>query len=298
MSLSGRIAFHTKLIRVGLFRCYPWQPWFEDTGPIENYLIVFPRTSVRIIHAGRKPVIANPNVVMFYNQGQVYRRSKLSERGDLCEWFAFDSEAILDVVRPYDPWVQDRADRPFAFTHAPSDAGSYLLQRRVVEHILNSASPDHLYVEEAMMYVLGTVVANAYHARQGTQGNPTRRPNPSHKELVDAVQAVLASHFRKPISLAQIASAVHYSPYHLCRLFRRLTGFTIHHYLEQMRLRTALEYVTQDDTDLTDLALSLGFSSHSHFAQMFKRTFGVPPSNLRRTPVSHHLPKLRKNSIA
>ncbi|MBA2354428.1 MAG: helix-turn-helix transcriptional regulator, partial [Acidobacteria bacterium] len=34
--------------------------------------------------------------------------------------------------------------------------------------------------------------------------------------------------------------------------------------------------------DLTDIALGLGYSSHSHFTASFTRAFGVPPSAWQR----------------
>ena len=34
--------------------------------------------------------------------------------------------------------------------------------------------------------------------------------------------------------------------------------------------------------DLTELAMDLGFSSHSHFSARFRRAFGLTPSEFRR----------------
>ena len=48
----------------------------------------------------------------------------------------------------------------------------------------------------------------------------------------------------------------------------------IHRYLNRLRLRTALEYLGDSMADLSDTALSLGFSSHSHFTESFRREFG------------------------
>jgi AraC-like DNA-binding protein len=36
-------------------------------------------------------------------------------------------------------------------------------------------------------------------------------------------------------------------------------------------------------TDLTDLALRLGFSSHSHFTAAFRKSFGCTPSHFRQS---------------
>ena len=55
----------------------------------------------------------------------------------------------------------------------------------------------------------------------------------------------------------------------------------IHRYLTQLRLRSSLERLADGANDLTALALELGFSSHSHFTDAFRREFGHAPSRDR-----------------
>src|SRR4029078_102206 len=67
----------------------------------------------------------------------------------------------------------------------------------------------------------------------------------------------------------------------LGRLFRSSTGFSLHGYRNQLRLRAALERIADPETRLTALASELGFSCHIHFTAAFRETFGVAPSELR-----------------
>jgi len=267
--------YETNFIRVGLFRCPPEHPMFEDSGPIDGNLLVFPRTSVYIQHAGGEPIVTSPNVVMFYNQGQVYRRYKISERGDQCEWFAFDGQVIVDALRPFDSKIEAHAERPFRLTHGLSDTTCYLLQRKVVEHLLNEVQPDELFIEETMLWILERIMEKVY------QKTPqTRKDTSDQRDRVLAVQAALTTRFQEHLSLEKLASEFDYSPYYLCRIFRQHTGLTIHQYLTQVRLRTALEWITDNECNLTDLAFRLGFSSHSHFTMAFRKAFGVPPTHV------------------
>jgi AraC family transcriptional regulator len=293
-----QIIFQSSLVQVGIFRCRPYYPHFNTAGAINHHLIVFPRTSVRITKAGYEPLITDPNLVVFYNQGQDYRRDKISERGDLCEWFAYDERLVVQALSVHNPQVVDHPQRPFQMSYGPSDPAIYLLQRMVVEHILNNRIPDRLFVEEAALSVLGKASADAQRYWKQVEGSPTSRSNPDHKELACTLRKLLATRFKDALSLEQIAAEMHYSPYHLCRIFRQQTGSTIHRYLDQLRLHSALEFVTQGETNLTELALNLGYSSHSHFTQSFRRTFGAPPSRLRDAPAAQLLRQLSKNLIA
>ena len=242
-------------------------------------LMVFPRTSVTIRHAGQEPVVADPNTVMFYNHGQVYSRGQLSEQGDACEWFGISARLVADAIRPFDAQVDDRPEKPFQFSHGPSDTLSYLMQRIVVDHILGDRQPDHLFIEETVLSVLKQVIGHGYHQRGLT---PHKTKIIHEREIVEALRKTLALHFEQNLSLKQIAGYLNYSPFHLCRIFHKHTGASIHQYLKELRLRTSLEYVTQANADLTHLALKIGFSSHSHFTEAFRKTFGMPPSSLRQ----------------
>ena len=232
---------------------------------------------------------------MFYNYGQIYSRGKISERGDLCEWFDFNLNLVADAIRSFDPHVDDRPFAPYSFSHGPSDTTSYLLQRMVVDHILGDQPLDHLFIEETALQILKRVIENRY--RQC--GITPRKPSVAQEaEVVEAIQKELAMRFENYLSLEQMATVLNYSPFHLCRLFRKHTRQSIHQYLKHLRLRASLEYVTQAQTDLTDLALKMGFSSHSHFTEAFRKTFGVPPSALRKISVQHRRELLSKISIA
>lgn len=277
----GKVIYKGNLLWAGIFRCHPWYPFFEDTGPAQGHLLVFPRTSVCITHAGGDPIVADPNVVMFYNDQQLYRRSKLSERGDLCEWFAFRPHLIIDALKAYDPAVVERPDNPFHLSYGPGAPQTYLRQRLVVRHLLEATPPDPLYVEETMLQVLEMALQNTYQARS-LRSQPVRQATRhAHRELTRSAQIILATRFQEPLALADLAAELHCSPYHLCRIFRRQTGQTLHQYLDQLRLRTALEHIDQGHNNLTALALELGYAHHSHFSQAFRQAFGRPPSAWR-----------------
>jgi AraC-like DNA-binding protein len=288
MSNFSVLHFESENTVIGTFFCPATHSEFNHAGQIDGYTIVFPRTSVTITHHGRTPVVADPNVVMFYNIGQVYWRKKVSEQGDLCDWFGFDRTAVLEAVRGQDPTVGDRWWQPFCFSHGPSHSGIYMQQRLLIHYLNETETPDPLYVEEQALAILHEAVAQAYRMWPAPSINISKTTR-AHSELVQSAKELLALHFQETLSLAQIATAVHSSPYHLSRIFRQMTGFTIHNYRNQLRLRTALAHVAQPDTSLTEVGLELGYSSHSHFTQSFRRAFGAAPSDFRATASAQRL---------
>jgi AraC family transcriptional regulator len=292
---ASRVIYEGTLFRIGQFRRGPKHPNFGGPHTNGGSLMVFPRTSVLIQHAGKPQIVADPNTVVFYNHGQEYIRSQLSDKGDLCDWFGFSYETIADAIRPFDPYVDDRLTQPFSFMHGPSDSTSYLTQRLVVDHILSNTKMDRLFIEEAVLTALKRVIENKYRANGML---PQKNKNKHEQDVVNTIQKMLGTSFEQELSLEQIAKAVNFSPFHLCRIFRKHTGQSIHQYLKQIRLRTSLEYATQVNADLTSLAVQIGFSSHSHFTESFRKSFGAPPSMLRNTSRQYIHQLLSKNSIA
>ncbi len=266
-------------VTIGAFRCPVQHPRFHDSGPIQGDLFVFPRTRVGIQHAGARPFTADLRTVTLYNQGQRYRREAIAPQGDRCDWFRVDRALALETVRELDPSVEDRPERPFRFSHGPSDATSYLAQRELFQRLAAGVPVDALEVEEAVVALLGRVVWQAQRAWRGVEPPDTGTPR-ADGELVERARHALADGL-EPVSMASIAQQVGASPFRLCRVFRRRTGTTLHAYREQLRLRAALEALAAPRVDLSALALRLGYSSHSHFTANFRRAFGVTPSAVR-----------------
>lgn len=271
------VVFASPLVRVGRWRCPADHPQFFDSGPSSDALFVFPREGVWIEHEGEDAFVADANTVTYYNKGQCYRRRKLSARGDQCEWFAVAPEAIAETLSAHEPAAIDRTDSPFPFTRGPSDPDSYLRQRMLFHHVSSERKPDRLYVEEAALSILGDVTRLAYAQDRGALRTRSRR----EIEMSEAARDVIARRFKENLSLLEIAREVGSSVFHLARTFKSRTGFSLHGYRNQLRLRAALDQLRDSQSTLVDIALDLGFSSHSHFTETFRRNFGKTPSAVR-----------------
>ena len=68
-----------------------------------------------------------------------------------------------------------------------------------------------------------------------------------------------------------------------CRLVEyAVTGLSLHRYVTQMRLRSAVDLVLTPGVRLAGIAHELGFASQSHFTTAFRELFGITPDALRR----------------
>lgn len=281
------LVFQGERLALGEFHCWPGDPrWSEENCADEGQLVVFPGTSVVIEHAG-EPVVATPNHVMFYNREQTYRRRLLHPRGDHCGFLLVDDELLAEVAGPRGDGFR------FPVSHGPLEPMTYLLHRLLLR-ALRARTPDRLHVEETLYSLL----ADAVESGLRLAGAPHRRERAStaagHARLVEETKELLAMRLGERLTLGDVARAVHSSPFHLARVFRARTGFTIHGYRSQLRLRSSLDRILEPGVDITLVARKLGYSSHSHFTDSFHRAFGRPPSAVRRAGSARDLAEVRR----
>lgn len=78
-----------------------------------------------------------------------------------------------------------------------------------------------------------------------------------------------------------LASRFFLSKYHMMRLFKQETGYTINRYITEKRLLAARELLKQN-VPVTEACFSSGFSNYAAFLRAYKRTFGETPRELHR----------------
>ncbi|BCZ81580.1 hypothetical protein PTKU64_52550 [Paraburkholderia terrae] len=102
--------------------------------------------------------------------------------------------------------------------------------------------------------------------------------------LIHQAKRYIESHLGEAgLDVAAIASGVHVSSQHLQRLFR-VKGMSLMRYLWQARLeRAALLLRTRGahDSSIQEVAWQCGFTTAAHFSRLFKRQYGVSPSDFR-----------------
>ena len=275
MAAIERILYQSPLVSIGEFACPPHSPrWREPNEVAGGPFAVFPHRSVVIQHDGREPVLANPNHVVFYNAGEIYRRRLHDQRGSRCLFVAPRGSLLDDVTE---------ARREFPFGDGPSPAAAYVVQHAVHRHLLESSSVDGLFVEEAITLAVARVAAEAgEHDRSRRRGSARREATSrAHRSLVEEAKSFLTDDPAANTSLTRIGERLHASPFHLARTFRAHTGFSLHGYRKHLRLRLAIEHLQDADLDLSTIAHRLGFASHSHFTDSFRRAFRIAPSAAR-----------------
>jgi AraC-like DNA-binding protein len=271
-----RTVFRSSLVRVLDYRCAGHADAREEIP--QGFEIVLPRAGAyqrRDVHG---TFLADPNQVLFFNMGEPYDITHPIPGRDSSTVLLFAPSLLIEMLRAYNPDVENRPDRLFQRSHFTFNSRLQTLQYR----LLRAGMIDPLSIEEEIINLTDEILC-ASHSRRAVQEKPSRDTLRAHVEQTHLVRTFLNVHIGSPLQLDHISSAVHLSPYHLCRVFKQNTGMTLHHYIKRLRLFNAAERLLENPGMRLDLlALEFGFSNHGNFSTVFRQTFGINPSELRR----------------
>lgn len=108
----------------------------------------------------------------------------------------------------------------------------------------------------------------------------TEETREAHRDAVERVKVFVGERYAEPLRLEEIAREACYSMFHLCRVFKSYTGVSVHRYVNRVRLVAALEML-ESRVPVTETALRVGFSTPSHFSDVFRRELGLRPTDAR-----------------
>jgi AraC family transcriptional regulator len=92
----------------------------------------------------------------------------------------------------------------------------------------------------------------------------------------------LHANFAESIALETLAEIADVHPVHLARVFRQKYNCTIGEYVRRLRVEFARQRISNSNDSFAEIALTAGFTDHSHFARIFKNHLGVTPKEYRR----------------
>ena len=101
-------------------------------------------------------------------------------------------------------------------------------------------------------------------------------------ELSQEIIRYLEKNYAESISLDDVAAAVGYNKSYMCTAFKKNTRITINDCLNMIRIRRAAELIAYSDNDLSHIASMCGFSTVSHFNQVFLKNVGATPGQCRK----------------
>src|SRR5918999_4923820 len=102
----------------------------------------------------------------------------------------------------------------------------------------------------------------------------------SHQRIVNHVREAIAAD-PASLDLRRLAAELGHSPFHVSRVFRRITGTTLTQHRNDVRVAVAVDRIAEGHERLAELAAELGFFDQSHLARVLRRSVQLSPGRLR-----------------
>lgn len=109
----------------------------------------------------------------------------------------------------------------------------------------------------------------------------TKRPKGVSREVFDAIQYI-TRRTNEPIQVGDVAEHVHRSRSWLGERFKAELGTDVSSYIMNARLEEARNLLTHSEKSLAEISNYLCFSSQAYFQNVFKKKFGITPTQYRK----------------
>ena len=106
---------------------------------------------------------------------------------------------------------------------------------------------------------------------------------------IETVIEYIENNLSDTLTLGKVSKAVHYSKYHLHRLFSDVVGMTIHDYIGRRQLTEAAKFLVFSEKPIIEIALICGYESQQAFSFAFKSMYKIPPAQYRENGIFYPL---------
>ena len=103
----------------------------------------------------------------------------------------------------------------------------------------------------------------------------------SYRQEIQQIIQYIHEFYRDKITLQSLADLVVLNEAYLSRLFKRETGRTINHYLNEVRIYHAKSLLRHEEMMIKEIAQSVGIKDQLYFNRVFRKYYGMSPSDYR-----------------
>lgn len=105
---------------------------------------------------------------------------------------------------------------------------------------------------------------------------------------IEHLASFIQENYYRKLTLAEMASIVHLSPWRLCHLFKEDMRTSPQRFLTHIRLEKARKLLATEFLTIKEVMNRVGMSDPSFFARTFKAAYGVTPGKYRAAPSFHN----------
>lgn len=265
----------------------PWagfrQQRYRVSGRGALQTLRFPEATMTVVTGGRANIRIQ-NGISEHNLRTEAGRVSILSRGttiDVLSWSGTLEVTYVEVARSllhrYAGYEGNFSDLEVATIYAIPEPSICALVDNMMLEIDAGCPAGRLYGEQLSM-ALAAYLAGRYAQPSTKRGHP--KPQLSHAKLRD-IRDYVRVNLANDLSVCELAKIARLSPFHFSRLFKNSVGMTPCQYVIRERIQEGGKMLRTGKESIAEIALAVGFSSQSHFTDVFRKITGSTPKRER-----------------
>lgn len=179
-----------------------------------------------------------------------------------------------------------RCDREKAMEKISKQANRYHQNSKIIkenyERYLRNTILEKQKVE-ILITPLAAMLELLYIRQQEIYPHLHVQQNQEDHSVLNKIQNYLERFYRESITIDDLCVFCNCSRSYISHIFKRNMGQNMNQYINALRIREAQILLRQTKLSITEIALSVGFSSSNYFSNVFREICGESPSVYRKS---------------
>lgn len=206
---------------------------------------------------------------------------------------------ICDIEMPEEnglnllEWVREQkyeTECIFLTCHEKFDFARKALQLKGMDYLLKPIPYQKLQeiLSVACEHIYQTRISSRYEAYGKNQlqrmHEKTKQfeKKPNGRLVAEKVKEYIGGHLQEELSAEILGRQAFVSSDYLFHLFKKEEGITLGEYITNARMFYASELLKTSDASISHVAISVGYNNYCYFTRVFKKIFGMTPSQFQR----------------
>ncbi|MCX7715233.1 MAG: AraC family transcriptional regulator [Clostridia bacterium] len=267
--------------------------WSMKPNRHNHFEVVYMKRGLSVFRVGEQNVVLEPNDMIMIKPYQQHKFTVKSDKS--CEFivlsFLFEDTKGKNISdTSLDDFIEFvNTDQSGAFIHLKLSRKNEIIA--VLENILRERERNLMWGDlMAHLLILELFVLISRTLKNEWEQNVKSR-SLKIKELLRAAKEYIENNYSKDLTLSDIAKYIFLSESYFAHTFKNEFGISPKSYLLKVRVDASKELLSSTDMKISDIALSVGFSSQQRYNDIFRKYMNMTPLKYRKMEKQRKLNK-------
>lgn len=149
----------------------------------------------------------------------------------------------------------------------------------IIKHYNKQSPTSNLIIQGSLYQLCGYLIGELSEAEnEKAQGNK----NLEKISKIEPALNLIYYDYKKNITVEEASNVTGYGKGNFCKIFKNIVGEAFHKALNRHRINVSLDFLTQTNLSIEEIAAEVGFSESKTFSRVFKQMMSETPGNYRK----------------